>query len=70
MPTIAPRLQISNMPRIYLQMLTLENWPSIMFAVQAAAGWPSTLFFVVWLLLGRYLLLQLFLAVMLRWGRG
>ena len=58
------------MPRIYLQMLTLENWPSIMFAVQAAAGWPSTLFFVVWLLLGRYLLLQLFLAVMLRWGRG
>eukprot|EP00887_Chlorella_sp_A99_P007206 scaffold2.g7206.t1 len=41
------------------QALTLENWPSLMFAVQEAAGWPATIYFVAWMLLGRYVLLQL-----------
>lgn len=49
-----------------LQVLTLENWEEIMFSTIQASGMQSVfLFFVVWVLIGKFVLLSLFLAVIL-----
>ncbi|GAB4819675.1 hypothetical protein N2152v2_006721 [Parachlorella kessleri] len=50
---------------LVFQTLTLENWGQLMFSVQASAGWASALFFVVWVALGKWTLLTLFLAITL-----
>ena len=49
-----------------MQILTLENWEEIMFSTIETSGMLSVfLFFVVWVLIGKFVLLSLFLAVIL-----
>ena len=45
------------------QVLTLEDWEFIMFKTVNYAGWSSAVFFVVWVIIGKYTFLTLFLAV-------
>jgi hypothetical protein len=48
------------------QVLTLEDWEYIMNDVWSASGQASTtLFFLVWVVVGKYTLLSLFLAVIM-----
>eukprot|EP00198_Chlamydomonas_reinhardtii_P001158 XP_001690493.1 voltage-gated Ca2+ channel, alpha subunit [Chlamydomonas reinhardtii] len=46
-------------------VLNLENWQNIMYAVIRQTGYASSLFFVMWIIIGRYIFLTLFLAVTL-----
>lgn len=50
---------------LVFKVLTLEDWEFIMFRTVEYAGWGSSVFFVVWVIVGRYTFLTLFLAVMM-----
>jgi hypothetical protein len=39
------------------------DWEFIMFKTVAYAGWGATAFFVMWVIVGKYTFLTLFLAV-------
>lgn len=45
------------------QVLTLEDWEFIMFRTVEEAGWGGSAFFVLWVIVGKYTFLTLFLAV-------
>lgn len=48
------------------QVLTIENWQNLLYDVmQSSAGPGSGLFLVTWVVLGNYILLNLFLAILL-----
>ena len=56
-----------------MQILTLENYQQTMFSVVRADNYGATAWFVLWILIGKYIFLSLFLAVTLeafdtRWG--
>ncbi|KAG2448926.1 hypothetical protein HYH02_006274 [Chlamydomonas schloesseri] len=46
-------------------VLNLENWQNTMYAVIRQTDYASSLFFVMWIVIGRYIFLTLFLAVTL-----
>jgi hypothetical protein len=46
-------------------ILNLENWNQQMYAVAGATNDGSVMFYLLWILIGKYTLLSLFLAVML-----
>jgi hypothetical protein len=46
-------------------VLNLENWNQQMFAVADASNDGAVIYYLLWILLGKYTLLSLFLAVML-----
>ncbi len=46
-------------------VLNLENWQNQMYDVVRGTDYGSSMFFVVWIILGKYILLTLFLAVTL-----
>ena len=49
-----------------LQVLTGDNWEQVMFSSMRASGVnASLLYFVTWTVLGRYVLLNLFMAVLM-----
>ena len=49
-----------------VQVLTLEDWEAVMFSVMRASGAAGHfIFFVIWLVVGKYPLLSLFLAVIM-----
>lgn len=49
-----------------MQLLTLENWEEIMYSTMRSSGSNSAvLFFVTWVLIGKFTLLNLFLAVIM-----
>jgi hypothetical protein len=49
-----------------MQVLTLEDWDRIMFSVWRASGTAgSVVFFLIWVVMGKYTLLSLFLAVIM-----
>lgn len=51
---------------IYVQILTLENWEEVMYSTMRSSGQSSAcLFFVTWVLIGKFTLLSLFLAVIM-----
>ena len=45
------------------QVLTLEDWEFIMFKSIEYAGWGASVYFVMWVIVGKYTFLTLFLAV-------
>ena len=45
------------------QVLTLEDWEFIAFGAIEYAGWGAFAFFIAWVIVGKYTLLTLFLAV-------
>ena len=48
------------------QVLSLENWNTVLYdAMRSDRGYTSALFFVVWILIGNFVLLNIFLAVLL-----
>ncbi|KAG2432797.1 hypothetical protein HXX76_008531 [Chlamydomonas incerta] len=46
-------------------VLNLENWQNLMYATIRQTDYASSLFFVMWIVIGRYIFLTLFLAVTL-----
>ncbi len=46
-------------------ILNLENWNQQMYAVIDATNWGSSAYYIFWIVIGKYTLLALFLAVML-----
>ncbi|GLI63280.1 hypothetical protein VaNZ11_006186 [Volvox africanus] len=46
-------------------VLNLENWVNTMHATIRVTNWGSSIFFVLWIVIGRYIFLTLFLAVTL-----
>lgn len=46
-------------------MLNLENWEQFMFMFVRASNYGAIAYFVAWIVLGKFILLALFLAVML-----
>ena len=47
------------------QVLSTENWYVIMYDGTRTQGYFSSLFFIVWIFLGNFVLLNLFLAILL-----
>jgi hypothetical protein len=48
------------------QILSLENWPVVMYdAMRSSAGEGSAVYFIIWIFLGNFILLNLFLAILL-----
>eukprot|EP00854_Cymbomonas_tetramitiformis_P007283 gene7283-8672_t len=47
------------------QILTLEDWNIVMMEVKDKSGWLSTLYFILWVIVGNYMFLTLFLAVVM-----
>jgi hypothetical protein len=47
------------------QILTGENWNNVLYDGMSKAGWPLALFFVCVIVIGDYLLMNLFLAILL-----
>ena len=47
------------------QVLAGENWPTIMFDSVRATNILSSIYFVSWVVLGQFILLNLFLAVLM-----
>jgi len=48
------------------QVLSMENWPDLLYnAMRSEAGKSSCIFFIVWIFLGNFVLLNLFLAILL-----
>ena len=48
------------------QILSVENWQSILYAaMNSQAGYASCLYFISWIILGNYIILNLFLAILL-----
>lgn len=50
---------------ISFQVLTLENYQQTMYSLVRASGWGSVSWFLIWIVLGKYTFLSLFLAVTL-----
>jgi hypothetical protein len=48
------------------QMLTEEGWDAIMYNGMRATSWYSCIYFVSWMILGVYVLLNMFLAIVLQ----
>lgn len=48
-----------------LQVLTLEDWEIIMTDLVAATNWWAALYLLAWILIGHFIVLTLFLAVIL-----
>ena len=47
------------------QILAGENWPAIMYDCVRARGIVAVLYFIIWVVLGQFILLNLFLAVLM-----
>lgn len=48
------------------QILSVENWQNVLYdGMRSSAGFSSCLFFISWILLGNYVILNLFLAILL-----
>lgn len=48
------------------QILSLENWPVVMYdAMRSSVGEGSAVYFIIWIFLGNFILLNLFLAILL-----
>jgi hypothetical protein len=47
------------------QILAGENWPAVMYDGVRATGWLGILYFIAWVVLGQFILLNLFLAVLM-----
>eukprot|EP00899_Mesostigma_viride_P026282 jgi/Mesvir1/6839/Mv09018-RA.1 len=56
---------IFNSLMLIFQVLTMENWNEIMLETVRYTSWGSAAFFVIWVIIGKYILLALFLAVTL-----
>lgn len=64
-----PRWNFDNLWSSFLAMflvLTGESWPSVMADGIRAQGWGASLFFVIFLSLGQWIVLNLFLALLLQ----
>ena len=49
-----------------MQVLNLENWQDAFYGTVHAVGWAlPVVFFVSWIILGQYILLSLFLAIVM-----
>jgi hypothetical protein len=48
-----------------LQLLTLEDWEVVLAKLVAATNWGSAVYLLSWILIGHYVLLTLFMAVIL-----
>lgn len=68
-PEGRPRAHYDDFPAALIsnfQLLTLENWPSLLASgMRSTAGPASALYFIVWIFLGNYILLNLFMSVLL-----
>lgn len=64
-----PRSTFDNFHWAFLtvfQVLSLENWPVVMYdAMRSNTGEGSAIYFIVWIFLGNFVLLNLFLAILL-----
>ena len=47
------------------QVLTGEDWNSVMYLCWLAVGWPATLYFIALVIIGNFMILNLFLAILL-----
>lgn len=47
-------------PTRHAQVFTTENWNVVMYDAWRAVGWASSLYFVILILLGQYVVLDLF----------
>ena len=48
------------------QLLTMENWPDVLYsAVRSEMGYFGLVFFFLWIFLGNFLILNMFLAILL-----
>lgn len=47
------------------QILAGENWPAIMYDGVRSSGWIGVPYFIAWVVLGQFILLNLFLAVLM-----
>jgi len=47
------------------QILAGENWPAIMYDCVRAQGIVAVLYFIIWVVMGQFILLNLFLAVLM-----
>jgi voltage-dependent calcium channel L type alpha-1D len=52
------------------QILTGENWNAVMYDAWRAGGWTSTLYFVLVVVLGMYVVMNLFLAMLINKFEG
>ncbi|KAA0147079.1 hypothetical protein FNF31_07654 [Cafeteria roenbergensis] len=67
-PFERPRAHFDNIFWAFLavfQVLSEENWNAIMYDCWRAVGWPATIYFVALVVVGNFVLLNLFLAIVL-----
>lgn len=68
-PTVEDRAGFDTFFHAFLavfQVLTIENWDSLLYrAVNTSLGQYSFIYFFVWIVLGNFVLLNLFLAILL-----
>jgi len=50
---------------IVFQLMTLEDWQTLMLTTVRATNWGSCLYFIFWIILSKYVLQMLFLAVVM-----
>lgn len=65
---IVPRSNFDTLLQAFVtifQILTGENWNSIMYDGWQACGWPAVLYFVSLVVLGNFVVLNLFLAILI-----
>ncbi|KAK3234240.1 mitochondrial thiamine pyrophosphate transporter [Cymbomonas tetramitiformis] len=55
---------------LVFQVLTLENWNELMLDVVDRTDWSAVLYFVLWVIIGNYICLTLFLAVVMEAFEG
>ena len=49
------------------RVLTLDDWPGIALkAVYCTGSWSGIVFFFIWIVVGNFMLLNLFLAILIR----
>lgn len=63
-----PRNNFDNVHHAFItvfQILAGENWPAVMYDGVRATGWLGVLYFIAWVVLGQFILLNLFLAVLM-----
>ena len=66
--TEIPRNNFDNVHHSFItvfQILAGENWPAVMYDGVRATGWFGVIYFLLWVVLGQFILLNLFLAVLM-----
>jgi hypothetical protein len=67
-PFVRPRSHFDDLLRAFItvfQVLTGENWNTVMYDCWLAVGWGATLYFVALVVIGNFVILNLFLAILL-----